>query len=268
MARRLAFINEKGGSCKTTLAVSVASFLAGKAGKRVLLVDGDPQGQAGKCLGLDVNEPGVTLADLMSHPRVAGPAAAIRPCAVPNLGVVVANKSLAQASMSLFNRGDKETVLRGLLDRLETDHDFVIFDGPPSLSLLSNAIMLAVHELIVPVPLTFLAMDGCAEILDTVDSLRSRTGHDVEVTMMVPTLYRPTRLADEILTRLRTHFGPLVAKTVIGYCVKIDEAQSHGQTIWDYAPTSSGALALADLCREIARPPARRAAGKKPRVDA
>lgn len=261
MARRLAFINEKGGSCKTTLAVSTASYLANK-GRKVLLLDGDPQGQAGKCLGLDVAGPGLTLADVLLHPeRILSPSA-VRSSGVPGLDVVVSNKSLADVAAMLVTRTDRESVLRHAVDTVQDQYDYVVFDSPPSLGPLSTAIMLAMHELVIPVPLTFLAMDGCAEMLDTVDALRRRTGHPVEVVLMVGTLYRPTRLADEIMHRLRKHFGPLVAKTVIGYSVKVDEAQSHGKTIWHYAPRSSGALSMADLAEEIARLPRRRA--KKP----
>jgi chromosome partitioning protein len=258
MPRRLAFINEKGGSCKTTLAVNTAAYLARELGEQVLLVDTDPQGQAGKCLGFDVTE-GTTLVDLLTGDNGRDLMGAIRPSRVANLSVVLANKRLAELPRQLANAADAEWRLGQVMERLGARFDYVVFDSPPSLGLLSTSVMLAALELIVPVPLTFLAMDGCAEILDTVDALRMRTGHDVDVVLMVPTLYRPTRLADEILARMRGHFASRVAQTVIGYSVKVDEAQSHGKTLWDYAPRSPGAYAMESLCKEIVRLGKRRA---------
>lgn len=256
MVRRLAFINEKGGSCKTTLAVNTAAYLAGELGERVLLVDVDPQGQAGKCLGLDVQE-GVTLVDLMADPARASKDGVVRATSVENLEAIVANKLLADIPGKLANAADGELRLRKVIDALAPKYDYVIIDSPPSLGVLSTSVMLASQELVIPVPLTFLAMDGCAEILDTVDNLNARTGHNVSVVLMVPTLYRPTKLADEILAKLRSHFGGRVAQTVIGYSVKVDEAQSHGQTIWEYAPRSPGAYAMEGFVKELVR------AGKK-----
>ncbi|MEW5852981.1 MAG: ParA family protein [Myxococcota bacterium] len=266
--RRLAFINEKGGSCKTTLAVNTAAYLARELGERVLLVDVDPQGQAGKCVGLDVSNGQPTLADALLDPRAETLRALCRPTEISNLHVVVSNKRLADLPVQVASNPQRETLLRGVVDAVADGFDYVIFDAPPSLGLLSTSIMLAARELVVPVPLTFLAMDGCAEMLDSVDALRARTGHPVEVVLMVPTLYRPTRLADEILARLRGHFGSRVAQAVIGYSVKIDEAQSHGKTIWEYAPRSPGAYTLEGLAKELVRLGKRRGAGQRAGVRA
>ena len=251
--RRLAFINEKGGSCKTTLAVNTAAYLAGELGESVLLVDADPQGQAGKCLGLDVNDGGTTLTDLLNDPARAALPGSVRTTAVENLHVVVSNKLLADVPGKLSNTRDGELRLRAVMDVLAPKYDYVIIDSPPSLGILSTSVMLASRELVIPLPLTFLAMDGCAEILDTVETLNARTGHNVAVVLMVPTLYRATKLADEILKKLRGHFGGRVAQTVIGYSVKVDEAQSHGQTIWEYAPRSPGAYAMEGFVKELVR---------------
>jgi len=119
--------------------------------------------------------------------------------------------------------------------------------------------MLATEEIVIPVSLTYFALDGCAEILDTVGRVRERHGHAaLRVSLVVPTLYRRTRLADAILDRLREHFPENLSKTVVGYDVKVDEAQSHGQTIWEYAPTSRGAEMFARLAMELERWPADR----------
>ena len=119
----------------------------------------------------------------------------------------------------------------------------------------------AATELVLPVALTYLALDGCAEIMDSLARLRAAGVAAPQVSLIVPALYRKTQLADEILARLRERFPGWVASTVLGYSVKIDEAQSHGQTVFEYAPSSSGARALSALADElVSRTPATAAA--------
>ncbi len=249
--RRIAFINEKGGSCKTTLAVNTAAFFALKK-KRVLLIDMDPQGQVGKSLGIDVRSTEITVLELLTDPKLKVEDA-ILGTRIPNLDVVVANKRLIDLPMLIANEPDRNHKLRQKIERLK-DYDYVIIDSPPSLGALTLNIMLAVNEIVIPVNLTFFALDGCAEIVDTVEQVRSSYGHDeLEVAMVVPTLYRNTRLANEILQKLRQQFGKRVSKTLIGFNVKIDEAQSYGETIWEYAPTSTGAQTLAVFAAELYR---------------
>lgn len=247
--RKIAFINEKGGSCKTTLAVNCAAFFALKK-KRVLLIDMDPQGQVGKSLGIDVRNAKVTVLDLLTKPDCAA-AEAVMPSRIPGLDLIVANKKLIDLPIYVAADADRNHKLKQKIDRIK-NYDFIIVDSPPSLGTLTLNIMVAVDEIVIPVSLTFFALDGCAEILDTVEQVKAAYGRtDLAVSAVVPTLYRNTNLANEILERLRTQFGKRVAKTVIGYNVKIDEAQSHGQTIWEYAPASHGAQILAALAQEI-----------------
>jgi chromosome partitioning protein len=247
--RRIAFVNEKGGSCKTTLAVNVAAYMADH-GNRVLLVDLDPQGQAGKSLGFYVRELSPTVYDMMVDPAVEA-RAAIRPSQVERLDVIVSNKRLADFPVEVASHPDRE---RKLADKLQglTDYDFIVYDSPPSMGLIVTNVMLATEEIVVPVNLTFFALDGCAEIVESVEDMRVRFGkQDLEIILVVPTLYRPTKMADEIISKLRIHFPGKTARTVIGYNVKIDEAQSHGKTIWEYSSWSRGAHMLESLAKEI-----------------
>jgi len=247
--RKIAFINEKGGSCKTTLAVNLAAFLALKK-KKVLLIDLDPQGQVGKSLGLDVRNAPITILELLTDPGLTA-AEAVVPTRIAGLDAILANKRLIDLPMLVANDPDRNHKLKQKLDRLQ-GYDFVIIDSPPSLGALTLNIMVAVDEIVIPVSLTFFALDGCAEILDTVEQVRTAYDrHDLRVSAVVPTLYRNTRLANEIIDRLRTQFGKKVSKTVIGFNVKIDEAQSHGLTIWEYAPASQGAQMIAALAAEL-----------------
>ncbi|MBN2494188.1 MAG: ParA family protein [Deltaproteobacteria bacterium] len=250
--RRIAFINEKGGSCKTTLAVNTAAYFAGHRKRRVLLVDMDPQGQAGKSLGFYVRDMHPSVYDVLIDPDLPA-SAAIRQSHVEGLDVLVANKTLSDFPLDVAQHPDRE---RKLADKLAAvdGYDFVIYDSPPSMGIRTHNIMLACEEVVVPVNLTYFALDGCAEIVETVERMRQDFGKaDLQITLVVPTLYRPTRLADEILTKLRKHFPGRTARTIIGYNVKIDEAQSHGKTIWEYASWSRGAHMLESLAKEIWR---------------
>jgi chromosome partitioning protein len=245
--RRIAFINEKGGTCKTTLCVNVAARLAAR-GRRVLLADLDTQGHAAKSLGIDPRRLAPTV-----HEWLLGTApfsAVVRRTAVPGLDLLPANKDLAGWPQAVGAAG--EGVLRRRLDEVAPDaYDVVLVDSPPSRSLVTDNILGAASEIVIPVALTYLALDGCAEILESLDRLRAERGAAPALTLVVATLYRKTQLADEILAKLRARLGPAVSDTVLGWSVKVDEAQSHGQTVFEWAPRSPGARALAAIADEI-----------------
>lgn len=248
--RRIAFINEKGGTCKTTLCVNVAAWLAGR-GKRVLVADMDTQGHAGKSLGVDVRKVAPTIHDWLVRRDVPFDAV-VRPTAVPGLDLLPANKDLAEFPVTVAAAPDRAERLRRRLDELgDGRYDAVLVDAPPSRSLVTDNVLVAARELVVPVALTYLALDGCAEILESLGRLRSERGDAPTLALVVPALYRKTQLADEILEKLRERFPAALSRTVLGWSVKIDEAQSHGRTIFEWAPRSPGARALGDIAREI-----------------
>lgn len=248
--RRIAFINEKGGSCKTTLAVNTAAWLATSRNARVLLCDLDTQGHAGKSLGVDVRGMSPNIADLLCDPALHVNDV-VRRTPVAGLDLLPGNKDLARFPVEAAAFADRDRLLAGKLRDL-AGYDYVIFDAPPSMGLVTTNIMLAATEIVIPVAMTYFALDGCAEIIDTVDGVRKRFGHDaLRVAMVVPTLYRKTALADAILGKLRERFPDELCRTVLGFNVQIDEAQSYGQTIWEYAPQSRGAQLLESIAREL-----------------
>jgi chromosome partitioning protein len=248
--RRIAFVNEKGGTCKTTLCVNAAAWVVAQRGKRVLVADLDTQGHAGKALGVDVRGLSPTIRDVLlddSHPvrDVA------RPTPVPGLDLLAANKDLAGFPVEVAAAHDRADRLRRRLDDVPAGTwDAVFIDAPPSVSLVTENVLRAATEVVLPVGLTYLALDGCAEILASLETLRAETGRAPQVTLVVPTLYRKTQLAGEILEKLRARFPDRLAPP-LGFSVKIDEAQSHGRTIFEYAPRSSGATALAEIARLV-----------------
>jgi chromosome partitioning protein len=275
--RRIAFINEKGGSAKTTLVGNIAAFLALRRGRRVLAIDLDPQGQLGKVLGVDVRRSRRSALDLLldsvleDAPQPDASSAEPKPASglpivhtrIAGLDLVPANKSLGLFPAWERGTGDPTDRLARTLRRAREvqSYDFVLFDAPPSFGPLTLNVLRATDEVVVPVPLTYLALDGCAELVRSIGMVRSRYGHStLRITMVIPTFYRRTRLAHEALETLKSRFPKEIAHTVVGFHVKLDEAQSHGLSIFEHAPGDRGARAMAALAEELeARAPAERA---------
>jgi len=248
--RRIAFWNEKGGTCKTTLCVNVAARLAAR-GRRILVVDLDTQGHAGKSLGVDVRGLSPTVHDWLVDPTRAPFEAVVR-TPLPHIDLLPANKDLADFPVAVAALPDRADRLDRRLASLPAErYDLVLLDAPPSRSLVTENVLRAAGELVVPVALTYLALDGCAEVLDSLARVRADTGRAPEITLVVPTLHRRTQLAEEILQKLRQRFPSALARTALGWSVKIDEAQSHGRTIFEHAPRSSGARDLAAIGDEV-----------------
>ena len=244
----------------------------------------DPQGQLGKVLGLEVRSPRRSSIELLVNsvlgeasasvaaepePRAELPVVTTR---IPNLDVIVANKALAL--FPTWTGGVQSDTTQRLRRALEESpaiaaYDFVLIDAPPSFGPLTLNILCACHELVIPVPLTYLALDGCAELMRTMSMVRRRYQNPkLRISMVIPTFYRRTRLANEILERLKTRFPKEIAHTVVGYHVKIDEAQSRGLSIFEYAPRARGAEAMAALAEELETRGAPAAWGEESAIDA
>lgn len=250
--RRIAFINEKGGTGKTTLAVNVAAYLAAQKRLRVLLVDLDTQGHAGKALGLDVRSLSRNVFHLLSDASLTL-GEVIQPSAIAGLEVLPSYKQMSEFPIVAAAQTRRELLLADRMQQAEAlGFDVVVYDAPPSMGLTTLNILAAATEVVVPVALSYLSLDGCAEVVDTVRQAAERHQRpDLRVTRVVPTLYRKTALADAILEKLHEHFPNEVAPTPLAMNVKIDEAQSHGQTIFEYAPKSRGAELLAQIAEDL-----------------
>jgi chromosome partitioning protein len=252
VTRRIAFINEKGGVGKTTLAVNVAAFFAQKRKQRVLLVDLDTQGHAAKTLGVDVRAGGPTVFDLLTDPTVDA-TQVTRPTAVPNLWLIPAWKEMAEFPTRAASDPQRARLLEKKLADVDARYDIVVFDAPPSFGLVTTNVLVAAEEIVIPVATTYLALDGCAEMVATVERVAKEFDHPkLRVTQIVPTLYRKTQMADEIVDKLKQYFPKRVAEPM-SLNVSIDEAQSHGKTIWEHAPWSRGATLLQQVSERIER---------------
>ncbi|GMT42362.1 MAG: sporulation initiation inhibitor Soj [bacterium] len=247
--RKIAFVNEKGGSGKTTLTINVGAWLA-LQGKKVLLLDMDPQGHVGKSLGVNVNKTRSTVFDLLIYPD-AGIEDTIIPTNNENLFLIPSNKRLTDFVINVSDHDDRHIKLKNKVDHLE-GYDYLLIDSPPSLGLLAVNILLAAEEIVIPVSLTYLALDGCAEILDTILVVRANFGHDsLKVSLVVPTFFRNTILVQSILNKLKNNFGGDMSQTIVKFDMKLDQAQSFGKTIFEFAPDSLGAKMMAGVAREV-----------------
>ncbi|MEK7181261.1 MAG: ParA family protein [Patescibacteria group bacterium] len=249
MARIISICNAKGGVGKTTTAVNLGSYLAAM-GRRVLLVDFDPQANASSALGYDPLKTEVSVyhgvINAVPHEHV------LRPTALFNFHLVPAAPHLAGALVEFVNLPEREYFLRKFLNRFRHQYDYVLIDLPPSLSLLTVNGLMASDEVLIPVQAEYYSLEGLGQLLQTVNLIRDNMGHNLRVTGALITMYnRNERLSREVAKDLRRNFPYQVFKTEIPRSVALAEAPSFSKPVILYRPDSIGALAYKNLADEI-----------------
>lgn len=250
--RVLSVVNQKGGSGKTTTVVNLAAAL-GELGRRVLVVDLDPQASASSWLG--VRDGGRGLLDaLVGNVPVVDLADLVHVTDVPLVSVVPSSSWLVGAEKALAVEVGAETILRKLLGRLPPSWDYVLLDCPPSLGVVTVNALAAAHEVLVPVEAHVMALRGLTQLLQTVDVVKARLSPRLRVSGIVACrVDGRTRHALDVVDRLREHFGGLVFQTVIRENVRLAEAYSFAQPITLYDPRSAGAEDHRALAHEVLR---------------
>jgi chromosome partitioning protein len=244
--RVYAVANQKGGVGKTTTAVNVAACLA-EAGERVLLVDLDPQANATSGLGLRAN--GASTHDLLDGVPLAVLA---KPSGVANLDVVMAKSDLAAASVELSTRPGGERYLAEALAGALDPYSFVFLDCPPSFGPLTVNALAAASRALVPVQAEYYALEGLSQLLGTINHVQARLNPELAVAGILLTMAdRRTRLAAEVESELRRHFGDLVFTTTVPRSVRLAEAPSHGLPAMAYDRHSAGAEAYWKVAMEL-----------------
>jgi chromosome partitioning protein len=244
----LAIANQKGGVGKTTTAVNVSAYLA--LGVRVLLVDLDPQANATSSLGLDPN--GVELSTYDALIGQSPLRAAIVETGRAQLDIAPASRALAGAQVELVDMVDRESRLKTALQDVADAYDVVIVDTPPSLGILTLNAMVAADLLLAPVQCEYLALEGVAQLMETIELVRATLNPRLELLGMLMTMYDPrTRLSPQVVDEVRRHFPDRTFQTVIPRSVRLSEAPSYGKPVLEYEPTSRGASAYADLAQEL-----------------
>lgn len=249
MAKKIAIINQKGGVGKTTTAINLGAYLA-RAGKRVLILDLDPQGNTTSGLGFihtDIN--GCVYNVLIDNAPIHR---IKKETKHKNLHLVPASINLAAAEVELVPQLAREHKLKAALTDADTDYDFILIDNPPSLGLLTVNGLVAADAVLIPVQAEYYALEGLGQLLSTVKRVRSSLNPSLDLLGVLVTMYdKRTILSREVESELKKHFGERVFDTVVPRSIRLAEAPSHGKTIQEYDMFSKGAGAYKNLAKEV-----------------
>jgi len=245
----IAIANQKGGVGKTTTAINLAAALA-KSDKRVLLVDIDPQANSSLTFmdprNIDhsiyelLTDTGLTAQDVVQQTRL------------PGLDVLPARISLAKFESKLIGEFDAPFRLKDRLEPLSERYDFILIDTPPTLGLITVNALVASDYLIIPIQSSYFALEGSDDLLETVEKIKARPNPKLKVLGVVITLHdKRTTLARDIFDQIKRVFGDKVFATVITRSIRLEESPAYKETIFSFAPHSSGAIEYANLCREV-----------------
>lgn len=251
MTQILAVVNQKGGVGKTTTVVNLAAIMAAR-GKKVLLIDVDPQGNATSGLGFDKNHLNQTIYDvLIEHEPLQN---AIYESGREKLHLCPANIELAGAEVELVGVVSRETVLKKAIHNVQNAYDVILMDCPPSLGLLTVNALTAADGVLVPIQSEYYALEGLTQLMETLSIVKKRLNPSLTIFGVVVTMFDArTQLAHQVANEVRRYFGDKVFRAIIPRNVRLSEAPSFGKAILEYDPKSKGAESYDALAREVIR---------------
>ena len=249
MALCWAVVNQKGGVGKTTTAVNLAAYIA-QEGKRTLIIDADPQGNATSGLGVDRRGISDDIYTVLVHGQ---PIAEARvKTTVANLDLLPATINLAGAEMELFTANEREYRLKKAIADVSDDYDYVLIDSPPSLGLITVNTLTAANQVLIPLQCEYYALEGVTQLLAIIERVRQGLNPDLEIGRVILTLFDGrTNLANQVMGEVKSYFGDAVSPTVVPRNVRLSEAPSFGQPISTYDPRSKGAQAYEQIAKEL-----------------
>lgn len=249
MGRIIAVANQKGGVGKTTTSINLSASLAAK-GKKVLVIDTDPQGNTTSGFGIDKNNIEETIYELILEECT------IMDCTIqnviPNVSVIPSNVNLAAAEIELIGVDRKEFILKNAVDFVVDKYDYIIIDCPPSLNMLTINSMTTADSVLVPIQCEYYALEGLSQLIHTVNLVKERLNPDLEMEGVIFTMYDSrTNLSMQVVENVKNNLSQYIFKTLIPRNIRLAEAPSYGQPITIYDPKSAGAEAYMDLAEEL-----------------
>ena len=249
MAKVLAVTNQKGGVGKTTTSVNLAASLA-EAGRRVLLVDLDPQGNATMGSGVDKRDLKITVYHVLLEQQTL--ISATVPASNGKFDLLPANRELAGAEVELVDQPHRETRLKQALTEVQDQYDFILLDCPPALNLLTVNGLCAAHAVMIPMQCEYYALEGLSDLVQTIKRVRAHLNPELEIEGLLRTMFDPRNmLAQQVSAQLQQHFGDKVYRTVIPRNIRLAEAPGFGVPVLDHDRNSKGAQAYLALAGEM-----------------
>ena len=251
MGKVIAFVNQKGGVGKTPTSINLAAALA-LEGKRVLLVDADPQANSSSGLGVDIQAMEHTVYECLING--IDPHHAIYATSTEGLYIMPSHIDLVGAEIEMLNLENRENILKRVLNTLRAEYDYILIDCSPSLGLITINALTASDGIIIPVQCEFFALEGIAKLLNTVKIIKSNLNPSLRIAGFLLTMFDGRlRLSAQVHDEVRRHFGDLVFDTVIARNVRLSEAPSHGMSVMEYDRSSKGAKNYRNLAKELIR---------------
>ena len=250
MGKAIAIFNQKGGVGKTTTNINLGACLALK-GKRVLMLDIDPQGNTTSGIGVSKKELEYTVYELLIEDNF-DPRDAVLHTSVENLDLIPANLDLAGAEIEMVQLEGREKRLQKAINKIRNDYDYIFIDCPPSLGLLTINSLSAVESVLIPIQCEFYALEGVSQLMSTIELVRKNLKPDLEVEGVVLSMFDGrTNLSIQVVQEVKKYFGAKVYSTVIPRNIRLAEAPSFGMPIVEYDPRSKGAEAYREFAEEF-----------------
>jgi chromosome partitioning protein len=249
MGKIISLANQKGGVGKTTTAINLAASMA-TLGKKVLIVDADPQANASSGLGINIRTLETTIYECLIDEVPTQKA--IHPTDVKNLDIIPSHIDLVGAEIEMLNLENREKVMQRLLTPLKNSYDYILIDCSPSLGLITVNALTASDSVIIPVQCEYFALEGISKLLNTIKIIKSKLNMNLEIEGFLLTMYdNRLRLANQVYAEVKRHFEGMVFETVITRNVRLSEAPSYGQPVIVYDAESKGTINYVDLAKEL-----------------